>query len=206
MIEPDWPAASRVRALVTTRDMGDMAGAGRASLAGVVPADPAWLTAGEAERAAGLRYTKRRTEYLLRRLAAKHAVAAAVGLSARPGGRPDAATLAQIEIRNHPTGAPYVLLDGSPCGLEVSISDRAGWAVCLVSLDAAAVGCDLELVEPRSPGFLRDFLTDIEQGYVAAQPDRDARDVLRHAAGAGQGRDRAQRPDHGCRGAARRLR
>jgi len=44
MIEPDWPAASRVRALVTTRDMGDMAGAGRASLAGVVPADPAWLT------------------------------------------------------------------------------------------------------------------------------------------------------------------
>jgi len=33
-------------------------------------ADPAWLTAGEAERAAGLRYTKRRTEYLLRRLAA----------------------------------------------------------------------------------------------------------------------------------------
>jgi hypothetical protein len=44
MIEPDWPAASRVRALVTTRDMGDMAGPGRASLAGVVPADPAWLT------------------------------------------------------------------------------------------------------------------------------------------------------------------
>jgi 4'-phosphopantetheinyl transferase len=82
-----------------------------------MPVDPAWLTAGEAERAAGLRYTKRRTDYLLRRLAAKHAVAAAVGLSAQPGGGPDAATLAQIEVRNYPSGAPYVLLDGSPCGL-----------------------------------------------------------------------------------------
>lgn len=43
MIEPDWPVASRVRALVTTRDMGDMAGAGRASLSGLVPVEPAWL-------------------------------------------------------------------------------------------------------------------------------------------------------------------
>jgi YfiH family protein len=44
MIEPDWPAPARVRALVTTRDMGDMAGAGRASLAGRLPSEPAWLT------------------------------------------------------------------------------------------------------------------------------------------------------------------
>ena len=142
-----------------------------------LPADPVWLTGGEAAHAAGLRFTKRRTEYLLRRLTAKHAVAAAVGLPAQPGGGPDVAALAQIEVRNHPTGAPYVLLDGSPCGLEVSISDRAGWAVCLVSMDAAAVGCDLELVEPRSPGFVRDFLTEVEQAYVAAQSDGDARDA-----------------------------
>lgn len=43
MIEPDWPAAARVRALVTTRPMGDMAGAGRASLSGLVPSEPVWL-------------------------------------------------------------------------------------------------------------------------------------------------------------------
>ena len=43
MIEPDWPAPARVRALVTTRPMGDMAGAGRDSLSGLVPAEPAWL-------------------------------------------------------------------------------------------------------------------------------------------------------------------
>jgi len=44
MIEPDWPAPARVRALVTTRAMGDMAGAGRDSLKGLVPGEPAWLT------------------------------------------------------------------------------------------------------------------------------------------------------------------
>jgi YfiH family protein len=44
MIEPDWPAPARVRALVTTRAMGDMAGAGRKSLDGLVPNEPAWLT------------------------------------------------------------------------------------------------------------------------------------------------------------------
>ena len=44
MIEPDWPAPSRVRALMTTRPMGDMAGEGRSSLNGLVPGEPVWLT------------------------------------------------------------------------------------------------------------------------------------------------------------------
>jgi YfiH family protein len=43
MIKPDWPAPRHVRALMTTRSMGDMAGAGRASLRGRVPSNPAWL-------------------------------------------------------------------------------------------------------------------------------------------------------------------
>jgi len=132
-----------------------------------VPTDPSWLTPAELARASGLRYTKRRGEYLLRRLVAKHAVAAARDLPT------DAGALARIEVRNAPTGAPYVLVDGAPCGFEVSISDRAGWAVCLVGAGAGAVGCDLELVEPRSPGFVRDFLTAAEQSYVDAAADRD---------------------------------
>jgi 4'-phosphopantetheinyl transferase len=131
-----------------------------------LPDGSAWLTPGEAGYAAGLRFTKRRTEFLLRRLTAKHAIAAALGLSAQP------ADLARIEVRNAPSGAPYVLVDGAPAGLDVSISDRAGWAVCLVG--TGIVGCDLELIEPRSPGFVRDFLTPAEQAWVAAAANRDA--------------------------------
>jgi YfiH family protein len=44
MIEPDWPAPARVRALVTTSDLGDMAGdAGRRALRAKLPAEPQWL-------------------------------------------------------------------------------------------------------------------------------------------------------------------
>ncbi|HEX6692261.1 MAG TPA: peptidoglycan editing factor PgeF [Burkholderiales bacterium] len=43
MIKPDWPAPRHVRALMTTRSMGDMSAAGRASLRGRVPANPVWL-------------------------------------------------------------------------------------------------------------------------------------------------------------------
>jgi YfiH family protein len=44
MIEPNWPAPALVRAMVTTRPMGDMAGAGRSSLRALVPNEPVWLT------------------------------------------------------------------------------------------------------------------------------------------------------------------
>lgn len=43
MIEPDWPAPARVRALVTTRDMGDMGGdAGRQALHALLPSEARW--------------------------------------------------------------------------------------------------------------------------------------------------------------------
>lgn len=135
-----------------------------------IPLSGTWLTAREASRAAGMRFTKRRTEYLLRRWVGKQAVAAAAGLS----GEPD--SLSRIEVANRRSGAPYVLVDGEPLGLDISLTDRAGWAVCVVGADLSRVGCDLEIVEPRSNGFLADFLTPAEQEYVAALPveQRDA--------------------------------
>jgi 4'-phosphopantetheinyl transferase len=135
-----------------------------------VPPDDGWLTEREATYAAGLRFTKRHSEFLLRRWVCKHAVVTARGLEG------DVATLARIEVGNRLSGAPYVELDGSPAGFDVSITDRAGWAVCVVGADLSRVGCDLEIVEPRSPGFVADFLTPAEQAYVRALPDgaRDA--------------------------------
>jgi polyphenol oxidase len=44
VIDPAWPAPPRVRALVTTRDFGDVADeAARRRLRALVPAEPAWL-------------------------------------------------------------------------------------------------------------------------------------------------------------------
>jgi hypothetical protein len=48
-----------------------------------VRAGEQWLSPGEAASLAGLRFTKRRTEFLVRRLVTKHAVAAVIG---RPTG------------------------------------------------------------------------------------------------------------------------
>jgi 4'-phosphopantetheinyl transferase len=137
-----------------------------------LPPEEQWLAPGEAASLAGLRYTKRRTEFLLRRLVTKHAVASVTG---RPT---DPATLAGIEVRNAPSGAPYVCVDGAPIEVGVSISDRAGWAVCVTSpTGPLAVGCDLELVEPRTPGFLRDFFTAAEQRWIASRAAGDERDM-----------------------------
>lgn len=137
-----------------------------------IPVGTAWLNEAEAARAGKMRYTKRRTEYLLRRWTGKCAVAAVVGMGQ------DDADLAQIAVLNRPTGAPYVEVAGQPLGMDISLTDRAGWAVCLVGADLGRVGVDLEIAEPRSGGFVRDFLTPAEQDLVGAQGAPAERDAM----------------------------
>jgi 4'-phosphopantetheinyl transferase len=137
-----------------------------------LPADDDWLAPAEAARLARYRFTKRRTEYRLRRWTGKHAVAAAAGLDSGPD------RLRAIEVLNRPGGAPYVQVDGRPLGVDVSLTDRAGWAVCLVGArtgtgigeGVGSVGVDLELMEPRSDGFVTDFLTAGEAALVRSLP------------------------------------
>ncbi len=139
-------------------------------------AGSSWLTAGERARLDTLRFTKRRVEYLLRRWTAKRAVAIARSI----GDPSDPDTLQHIEIGNHPTGAPFVLVDGAPLDADISVTDRAGWAVCLVGAPGermTAVGVDLEIVEPRSDGFVSDFLTDVEQQDVRSRRPRSEQDA-----------------------------
>jgi 4'-phosphopantetheinyl transferase len=137
-----------------------------------VPRGDGWLTPAEQARASAMRFTKRRNEYRLRRFAGKAAVAAAVGLPDDPP------SLGRIGVLNRWTGAPYVQVDGADLGMDVSLTDRAGWAVCLVGADLAAVGCDLEIVEPRSEGFVTDFLTPAEQSLVRATPGADGPEAM----------------------------
>jgi 4'-phosphopantetheinyl transferase len=136
-----------------------------------LPDDRSWLGPDEARRVASLRYTKRRTDYLLTRWTTKETVTRLLGLTG------DRASFRRIEVRNHISGAPEVYVDGRPLDLAISLTDRAGWAVCLMSSDSGRVGCDLELVEPRSPGFVSDYFTDDEQRFVAAASDEAARQV-----------------------------
>lgn len=134
-----------------------------------IPAGVDWLSPAEFNRAAGMRFTKRRTEYLLRRLAGKRAVATALwGQEATR-----VQDLGRVALLNRRTGAPYAEVDGQPAGLDVSLTDRAGCGVALVgdpgTMSAGSLGIDIEIVEPRSASFVTDYLTPPEQEYVASQ-------------------------------------
>jgi len=89
-----------------------------------LPAGTGWLAPTEAARAVALHSTKRRTEYLLRRLVAKHAVAAVTGQSANP------TALARIEVRNAASGAPEVVVDGVPLLVHTTVLDGTDPALC----------------------------------------------------------------------------
>lgn len=141
-----------------------------------LPGHDRWLSEVERAQVAGIRFTKRRQEFLTRRWAAKQAIAVVLGTPPRAAGEDH---LAAIEVRNHPSGAPWVAVDDEPAPIEISLTDRAGWAICLVGAPAAdeRLGIDLELVEPRSERFIDDFLTPVEQEWVRSRPTVDARDA-----------------------------
>jgi 4'-phosphopantetheinyl transferase len=141
-----------------------------------LPAPGEWLTSAERDRAERLRYTKRRTDFLLSRWTVKLAVARMFGWP------PDPAGLARVEVNPMPGGAPRLFVDGKPATAGVSLSDRAGCAICLVTAQPpaqpptgrVAIGCDVEVSEPRSEEFVRDYLTAAERHLVAAAgPARD---------------------------------
>jgi 4'-phosphopantetheinyl transferase len=138
-----------------------------------IPAGLEWLSPRERERAARMQYAKRRTDFLLGRYTAKTALLAALGLE-RPA---DAEALLRVEIGNASDGAPDPRIDGDPAPLSISMTDRAGWAVCLLGPAGRSLGCDLELIEPRTELFIRDYLTAREADTVLAEPAGPARDL-----------------------------
>jgi 4'-phosphopantetheinyl transferase len=127
-----------------------------------VPPDDAWLSAGEAARLAGMRFPKRRTDWRLGRWTAKRALAAYLGIAGQ-----------RIEIRTAASGAPEAFVSGEPAPAAISLSHRGGSALCAVAPAGAALGCDLELVEPRSAAFAADYFTAEEQALVAGVPAAD---------------------------------
>jgi 4'-phosphopantetheinyl transferase len=126
------------------------------------PAGDGWLSPREAAGVARMRFPKRRSEFRLGRWTAKTALALYLGRGRKPE------ELRAIEIDRAPDGAPRPLVDGRPAAAYLTMTDRADQAVCVVGPPGTALGCDLELVEPRSDAFVADFLTPGEQRLVAA--------------------------------------
>jgi len=136
---------------------------------GDVPAHDAWLGAEEALVLSRLRFAKRRADWRLGRWTAKRALAVYLNL---PG---DPQALAAMEILAAPSGAPQALFRNRPAAATISLSHRAGHAICAIAQSGAVLGCDLEIVEPRSDAFAADYFTAEEQALVArgSAVDRD---------------------------------
>lgn len=126
-----------------------------------LPLDNGWLSAGETVRVNGMPFARRRDDWRLGRWTAKRAVSACLRLPTDPK------SLARIEIRAEPSGAPEVVLSHGPAPVAISISHRASRAACAVAARGAALGCDLEIVEPRSAAFASDYFSAAEQDLLA---------------------------------------
>lgn len=122
-----------------------------------VPSGDGWLAAGELDVLARFKADKRRRDWRLGRYVAKSAVAAWLGV---PGSR--------VEITAAADGAPEVRVDGRPAPVALSLSHRGGRGLAIVGEGRASLGCDLELIEPRSRAFVSDWLAPAEQELVAA--------------------------------------
>lgn len=141
---------------------------------GGVPESPvsvdSWLSPVERERLVRFRVPKRRSEWLLGRYTSKALVAAVLS---REEGRPR--DLLSFEIVPERSGAPFVrdTATGAVLPVGVSISHSNGRALAAAVPRGAAparceVGADLEWIEPRSEGFIKDFLTEAERAELAA--------------------------------------
>jgi 4'-phosphopantetheinyl transferase len=132
-----------------------------------VPHHSRWLGSQELRQLQNLIFLKRRTEWRLGRWTAKCAIAVHRRLPLVPE------VLATIEICSSPSGAPDAFIANRPANVTLSISHRAGAALCALSSMPVRLGCDMELVESHSAAFLQDYFTFEERDFIARSPSDD---------------------------------
>ena len=126
-----------------------------------VPSNNDWLGPHEAACLAAMRFLNRRSDWRLGRWTAKQALATCLNLST------NLSDLANLEIRAASSGAPEVFIDSQPARIAISLSHRAGTAMCTVGAPNSNFGCDLEMVEARRSAFVEDYFTPDEQALIA---------------------------------------
>jgi 4'-phosphopantetheinyl transferase len=129
-----------------------------------VPEGNDWLNAREFDFLSCLRFAKRRADWRLGRWTAKRALSVCLNLPKSP------AEFAKIEIWPLSSGAPEVRFENQPASVTISLSHRVNRAACAIAPAAVQLGCDVELVEPRSDAFISDYFTSVEQNMIARQP------------------------------------
>lgn len=137
-----------------------------------VPKKNDWLSPKETLCLNGLRFPKRRTDWRLGRWTAKCALSIYLDVPAR------SEIFRRMEIRPASSGAPEAFFGGQPAPTTISLSHRAGLAACAVAPPGVELGCDVELVEPRSDNFVADYFTIEEQALVAHAPMLDRPSVM----------------------------
>lgn len=130
-----------------------------------VPAGDDWLGQRELVRQAELRVPKRRREWRLGRWIAKRVLR-----SWRHN-----VPMSRLEICAAEDGAPEAYEGPRALPISLSITHRSNVAVCAVADADCKLGCDLEVLEPRSELFVNDFFTADERAAVrdAAPAARD---------------------------------
>jgi len=123
------------------------------------------LSESERRRLDGMRFEKRRREWLLGRRTAKTLLCGS--LEDLRGVNP-----ADLSIENEPEGAPFVVYGSQRLDISLSTSHRDGLAVCAMSSrDGISVGADIEKIEAREPAFAGDYFTEAEQQIIVESPD-----------------------------------
>jgi 4'-phosphopantetheinyl transferase len=125
-----------------------------------VPLNDDWLGASEKTFQKNLKFEKRRNDWRLGRWTAKCALAFCLEKSSTLN------SLGEIEIIAGKDGAPVPYLNSKPCKYHISISHREGNGFCVISEDQSEIGCDLEIIEPRSLEFISDYFTNDENKLV----------------------------------------
>lgn len=137
---------------------------------GVAPAG--LLAPEERERYETFRVPKRRRDWLLGRWTAKQL--ARLHLAKRGSAR----RADEIVVRADLNGSPYLALAGERLPLSLSISHAGAHSFCaLTDRVGAAVGADIEMIEPRPRSLAEQFFAAEELAALLARP-QDERDLL----------------------------
>jgi 4'-phosphopantetheinyl transferase len=114
-----------------------------------IPGHNDWLSDGEREILATLRFPKRRNDWRLGRWTAKQAVCSYQMRQQEP--------LSLLEIRAASDGAPEASWADGFSSVSLSISHSNSRSLCVIGSCDLTVGCDLERVEPRENGLIQDY-------------------------------------------------